>query len=122
MNKVAEQAKLVQEALRAGKAVALVVPGADFWDRTVGTLIPEGLKITARHARYIKFENGAVLSFVPSWHPNGARGTRISLALYRSHGVEIHELALSPPQLEREKEILRYLKSHGVEMRELELP
>lgn len=118
MNSLEEQANFVQEALRAGKQVAVAVPRQDLFERVVRDMIPADLEIAARPNRLrFKFANGATLTFVPSaLGIREVRGRQFDAALYYP---SIFGEAIDR---ERTEECYNMLREHGVEMRELELP
>lgn len=126
MNKLEEQAKFVQEALRAGNKVVVAVPRQELFECVVRDMIPEDLEIAARPNRHrFKFANGAELSFVPTTQGvHALRGAQVPdlafyyEALFGSSPVD----GLSHAQRQHAEELYAYLREHGVEMRELEMP
>lgn len=120
LNKSTEQAKFVQDALRAGKSVAVAVPRERLFRRVVEAMIPEDLEIIPfrpnRHV--IRFKNGATLAFIPSvMGDRGVRGARFDLALY--YPSIYGEFAIDR---ERMRECYDILREHAKDFRELEMP
>lgn len=118
MNKVAEQAKFVQEALRAGKKVAIAVPRQEIFERVVRKMIPDDLEIAARPSRHhFKFTNGAMLSFIPVVMRNAGRGVQLDLVLHYLYdpSARVHDI-------ERWEEVLQHLRRPNTEFQTLELP
>ena len=120
MNKTAEQAKFVQDALRAGKKVAVATPRERLFERVVGDMIPEDLEIASRtiDRHSFKFKNGATLTFIAASQGDrsGVRGTYFDAALYYP------SLFGEPIERERMEECYEILRAHAAEMRELEMP
>jgi len=119
MNKLAEQQAFVQEALRAGKKVAVATPRERLFERVVGNLIPEDLEIASHPNRHsFKFKNGAVLTFIPAsmGDRSGVRGARFDVALYYP------SLFGEPIERARMEECYEILREHAKDFRELEMP
>lgn len=119
MNNLEQQAKFVQDALRAGKKVAVMVARQAHFERLVAGMIPDDLpQVSGRRDRYhFKFTNGALLTFVPSYQPDRTRGVRVDLAAYYLMPREMVPLA----DREREQETWNRL-AESAEMFELEMP
>lgn len=124
MNKLEEQAKFVQAALREGKkvAVAVAVPRRDLFERVVRDMIPADLKRepSGPNKHHIKFTNGACLWFVPTQAPGcDVRGIRFDLAYYYLT-ASYDSIPITAREQER-RVVWNQLAEHS-EMREQEMP
>lgn len=120
MNKSAEQAKLVQDALRAGKKVAIAVPKLRLFERVAEGMIPEDLPIKRKQPGLVAFKNGAILTMINATDRNASRGMRPSLAFYYEM---MFDPSFSAVERYRAQEMLEEFRSRReTELHELELP